>query len=1017
MGQFGGLEAGKRGLYELRRVDVVIRRVQLRLQGHVELVAGVYELGFGGGALFELLPQGTERGGAREGGGELGEGGRLGPPLVLGRDSVVGRDVADAHLGQVVDDGQGHGAAYVEVVRGEGDDEPGDAPAVGCDGLGVGDADAQPAGPWQGLEAQGFEQSGAHGATVPGIIWAGLVQRLLPITVAIVLTVALAACGSERRQTVVGAGPGGGGEAVEGGEGEAPGGAGADDDDLAGEGEAGPGGGEGEGEGEGPDGGEAVDGGEGEGEGEGGDPPDGGEGEGEVDPPQPVECGTALGVGELPEGLTELAWDDGGPSTSITEQEGWIVGGQDLGVAPLNQSVRFDLEHPARIHAIRVRYQHLPEDEAAPLQIGLHPDFGQNGFDFWEHDTLWSGNLCREDVAAGQWTEFRLDPPVEVPHPLPIWVSHRRQQGGADWAFDVSLTDGCDNPPWCCNTYMECHSANNLPELIEFVDQGQQHYFWSGLALAFWYDYMVRLVVEYDVDEADKIFTNLDDIEPGGRQAWEDVDGDGLEDLLLGGTRLLRNAGEGRFEDISAEALPEGLAGGGGVFGDYDNDGCPDLFVYIEDPGRGDTLLHNVCDGSGHFVDVTEDAGLEDRQRYNECRNDDGARRAAPTSSAAWVDIDGDGLLDLYQGNEVCWDAGGFYADKVWHNDGDGFFEEWTGEQGFLGEEDDDDKLGARGVNPADFDEDGDVDIFVNNYHLHRNLLYVNSAADDPDADDLVAEQGEARGVAGELLPPEFGPIYGHSVGASWGDIDGDGDFDLIIASLAHPRFYDFSDKSQVLIQDADGHFADAQGDWSYPWGDTGIRYQEGHFVPVLFDADQDGALDLSISTAYQGRVTDFYWGVGDGTFELDSYHAGITEEYGGCMATADLDNDGDVDLASAGGVWTNDLPADRKGHWLQVRLVGGPLSNRMAIGATVRVAPAGGGPTQRRLVPGGTGYGCQDSHTLHFGLGEADSVTEISVDFPGAGTVEFGGPFEADQRLWLTEGGEIHEGWAPPAD
>ena len=67
---------------------------------------------------------------------------------------------------------------------------------------------------------------------------------------------------------------------------------------------------------------------------------------------------------------------------------------------------------------------------------------------------------------------------------------------------------------------------------------------------------------------------------------------------------------------------------------------------------------------------------------------------------------------------------------------------------------------------------------------------------------------------------------------------------------------------------------------------------------PVLFDADSDGALDLAISTAYQGRVTDFYWGAGDGTFVLDSLHAGMREEYGGCMAATDLDNDGDIDLA-----------------------------------------------------------------------------------------------------------------------
>jgi len=313
----------------------------------------------------------------------------------------------------------------------------------------------------------------------------------------------------------------------------------------------------------------------------------------------------------------------------------------------------------------------------------------------------------------------------------------------------------------------------------------------------------------------------------------------------------------------------------------------------------------------------------------------------------------------------------------------------------------------GRGANPLDFDFDGDVDIMVNNYHLHANLFYLNNG------DGTVSEKAYKMGLQGHADLFGMAIQYGHSCGTSWGDMDGDGDWDLVVASLAHPRFYNFSDKTQVLINNGQGEFSDIQGDWSYPMGDAGIRYQEGHYVPVLADVDQDGILDLAISSEYNGRPTDFLWGQGDGTFKLDSYHAGIDLPTGNCMAVSDIDHDGDLDMGTRAALWRNELPGDQMGHWLQLRIIGNGGCNRAAIGATARVFA--GDNMYLRYVNGGTGQGCQDSLYLHVGLGDADEVDFIEVDFPYAVTVTYDGPIAADRRLWLFEDGGLEEGWSPP--
>lgn len=725
----------------------------------------------------------------------------------------------------------------------------------------------------------------------------------------------------------------------------------------------------------------------------------GGDDTGVEDSAAPDGCGSA--GDSLGDDLLVLEWSTATGDLTVQDIE-FEIDGQVLNEDRLHEAVRFDLAHPAEVHGFSVQWGVLPEGDETEVEAGLYADFGYNGFDFWAADPLWTGTRCAGELEVGGWSTYALAEPVAFSHPVLVFVAHERE--GFDdkaLAFDVQTA----NADGACVAWDDCTSALNLPE----AQDGQ---FFNGTSFPFQYNYKVRLHVRYtdDLDPAEARFQptptldvdadadgDLDPVVLGSRAAWGDYDGDGWDDLFSAST-LLRNNGDGTFSDVTADAgVDAASVRSGGVWGDYDNDGVLDLFVFAESYSAGDTLLRG--EGDGTFSDVTLAAGIDDTQDYEDC-GDPEANTHAPSPGAAWLDIDGDGLLDLYVSNFICWDTFTFYRDDVYRNQGDGTFLRLGRDDGFSNA-----KRSGRGAAPADADGDGDIDLLVNNYTLQQNLYYENQG------DGTVTERASASGLGGDGTFTGGGQYYGHTIGAAWGDLDNDGLLDVVAANLAHPRFFHFSNKTQVLMNQGGGVWADVQGDWALPAGAAGLRYQETHSVPVLADFDLDGHLDLAISAVYAGRPTDFYWGLGNGRFQLDAYHAGILVDNGWGMAAADWDRDGDPDLATRGVLYEN--TGDDDAHWLQVRPLGTSASNRAGIGATVRVETDG--ETRTRLVSGGNGQGGQDSAFLDFGLGVAESVDAIEIDFPGAGAVRFEGPFDVDQRLWLLEDGSVHTGWAPP--
>lgn len=411
---------------------------------------------------------------------------------------------------------------------------------------------------------------------------------------------------------------------------------------------------------------------------------------------------------------------------------------------------------------------------------------------------------------------------------------------------------------------------------------------------------------------------------------WVDLDGDGYVDMCTGGVAWRNDAGQGFTK------LAEGF--GHVVAADFDNDGFPDLFSWSQ------LKLYRNAAGRGF-----EPVALPELP-------------PCVSRGACWGDFDNDGFVDLYIGGYEDWNKGLTYPDMILMNDrGQGLRLAWSEE-----------RYRARGVTACDFDQDGDADIYVSNYRLQPNLLWLNDGT------------GNFRDVAAErnTLATSAGFPGGHSIGSAWGDFDNDGHFDLFAGNFAHVDSRGDQPKSRFLRNFGPG------GQFSFgDLGPCGVFYQESYASPAAGDYDNDGLLDLFFTTVYAsasfGRRNNPVLFRNGGQFKFQDVTA--TAGLGGLPATyqaawADYDNDGDLDLATGGKLFEN---TGGGGHWLRVRLTGdGAVVNWSAIGAQVRVTLPD--RTITRQIEAGTGEGNQNDLALHFGLGNAKGPLQVQVTWPG---------------------------------
>jgi hypothetical protein len=421
---------------------------------------------------------------------------------------------------------------------------------------------------------------------------------------------------------------------------------------------------------------------------------------------------------------------------------------------------------------------------------------------------------------------------------------------------------------------------------------------------------------------------------PGAQtNAWADYDVDGDLDLFVGfrgaPDRLYQND-EGSFTEVAASV---GLANEeetrASAWGDYDRDGDPDLYVGFAAVGIPNRLYRN--DG-GHFVDASEELGLEA----------DGTTR-----QPAFVDYDGDGDVDLFVA----------FRDKpnaLFRNDG-GRFVDVTEASG-IG-----DTRRTVGVAWLDMDGDGDLDAFVANQNGDEDGVYIN------DGDGTFEDRAAALGMNQPGRAAELG-----SVGTAVGDYDNDGDLDLFVASYG----------PDVLWQN--------QGDGSFVNVATGTPLAgDHHSVAAAWgDYDNDGWLDLYVNSflSAEAEARDHLFRNEGGTFVDVTPEAMIRRGSSHGVAWADLDEDGDVDLAlannHAGGshpLYRNLRDPDDEARALRVTVVDG-TGRWTRAGAAVTLRRPSDGFTTARIVDSGGGYASQGMTPLYFTMPAGESPVEVTV-------------------------------------
>jgi len=515
------------------------------------------------------------------------------------------------------------------------------------------------------------------------------------------------------------------------------------------------------------------------------------------------------------------------------------------------------------------------------------------------------------------------------------------------------------------------------------------------------------------------------------RLAFADINGDGFDDIVMHSLYpnaqndvpfehlVFLNNGDGTFTDHTDASGLRSVQAGFFAFADVDNDGDQDLFAGLDLPNLGShrsAIYSN--DGMGVFT----------------AAQDSGVAVANPTAAtAAFADFDSDGSVDLFVGNGH---TSYGMVDQLFWGAGDGTFSQDT----------------SALINPpaqptngsvtCDFDNDGDMDIFVGSYGVSvgngHNQLWQNNGGQ-------FTNVAVAAGVAalstgnpwsesadfGEADEPNSSStdwIGSNTFGVDCADVNNDGHLDLLAAAISHPSSSDpsriWSDPTALYLNNGDGTFR-------VPEDNSGIPFNEGDIDAGLIDFDNDGLLDVSITrdpkyeANYDGAEQygwfGLLWANSSGEYQSVGLQSGINIDLetgtdagkkrqmkgGQNHAWSDIDHDGDMDLLvggrDQGGGRPNFLYTNELGHqnrWVAIRLIGdGNAVSTDAFGARIRYQWEDEVILREQHGSRGT-YNSEDSRWMHIGLADRSCDADIDVVWPNGETVSLDWEAIGDTRF-----------------
>ncbi|MBN1181442.1 MAG: VCBS repeat-containing protein [Bacteroidales bacterium] len=458
----------------------------------------------------------------------------------------------------------------------------------------------------------------------------------------------------------------------------------------------------------------------------------------------------------------------------------------------------------------------------------------------------------------------------------------------------------------------------------------------------------------------DQLFTQRDDIAVTHDLAasygasWADFNNDGWEDLFIINNNskncLYKNNGDGSFTKITIGSIVNDVGNWySSSWGDIDNDGFLDLFVTNVDAASNNKIYHN--NGNETFTEITTGVMLSDKSYSTAC---------------AWGDYDNDGFVDLYVSNR----SSG--ANWLYKNNGDLTFSKITGTVV-------NDNSDCYGIEWCDINEDGNIDLYVTSANpASTNFLYFN--------------QGDGTFIKDNIS--NIGSLITRSVYPHWIDVNNDLHWDLFVSNggsgySSQNNFY-YNNGEGTFHEDTLGPFVASISSTtcSPPWGDF----------------NNDGYIDVIHNNYLTAQPNNLYLNTPSFVFDEITSEPFVSAPKNAGMAYADYDNDGDLDLFMPTFLSTDsNLFFENTGtilNYLKVKCVG-VISNAAAIGAIVKIKADG--HWQMRKISGSSGVQFQSTLISHFGIGNANTVDSIIVEWPSGLKTELSN-ISSNQKITVYE-------------